>query len=159
MSFGPDVWLRPQLKYSTNIHRWTTTPGWFVVVVRWERASWTDHKSIDEFIVRNIVVLDVYKFVSLLQLGFLLRYPRKLSIINAKARYTSSQTIQDMKCWNYQCCFQQPCNCLNNCLTFRCLWCPVAHPTYLSTCSTWTCLTTCWPTWLWKRHCVMETAL
>lgn len=51
---------------------------------RWERASWTDHKSIDEVVIRNVVVLDVYKFVSFLQLGFLLQYPRKVSVINAK---------------------------------------------------------------------------
>ncbi|KAF0028941.1 hypothetical protein F2P81_018046 [Scophthalmus maximus] len=51
---------------------------------RWERASWTDQRSIDEFFIRNAVVLDVFKFVSFLQLGFLLQYPRKLSVINAK---------------------------------------------------------------------------
>ncbi|XP_022625698.1 toll-like receptor 2 type-2 [Seriola dumerili] len=50
---------------------------------RWEKASWTDQKSIDEFFVRNVVVLDVYKFVSFLELGFLLQYPRRVSVINA----------------------------------------------------------------------------
>ncbi|XP_017292469.1 toll-like receptor 2 [Kryptolebias marmoratus] len=50
---------------------------------RWEKASWTDHKSIDEFFLRNIVVLDVFRFTSFLQLNFLLHYPRKVSIINA----------------------------------------------------------------------------
>lgn len=56
---------------------------------RWERASWTDHKSFDEFVIRNVVVLDVYEFVSFLQLGFLLQYPRKVSMINAKVRKMS----------------------------------------------------------------------
>nr|AFZ81806.1 toll-like receptor 2 [Oplegnathus fasciatus] len=51
---------------------------------RWERASWTDHKSFDEFFIRNIVALDVFKFTSFLQLGFLLQYPRKVSVINAR---------------------------------------------------------------------------
>ncbi|XP_040887560.1 toll-like receptor 2 type-2 [Toxotes jaculatrix] len=51
---------------------------------RWEKASQTDHRSIDEFFVRNIVVLDVFKFVSFLQLQFLLQYPRKVSVINGK---------------------------------------------------------------------------
>uniref|UniRef100_A0A3Q3LVX9 Toll-like receptor 2 n=1 Tax=Mastacembelus armatus TaxID=205130 RepID=A0A3Q3LVX9_9TELE len=51
---------------------------------RWENASWTDHRSIDEFLIRNVVVLDVYRFVSFLQLQFLLKYPRKVSVINAK---------------------------------------------------------------------------
>ncbi|XP_031592042.2 toll-like receptor 2 [Oreochromis aureus] len=55
-----------------------TGEGW------WEKASKTDHKSIDEFHIRNVVILDVYKFTSLLQLGFLLEYPRRVSVINAK---------------------------------------------------------------------------
>lgn len=58
----------------------------FLVGVRWERASWTDQKSIDEFFVRNVVVLNIYKFVSFLALGFLLQYPRKVSVINAHVR-------------------------------------------------------------------------
>uniref|UniRef100_A0A4W6BLA2 Toll-like receptor 2 n=1 Tax=Lates calcarifer TaxID=8187 RepID=A0A4W6BLA2_LATCA len=52
---------------------------------RWERANWTDHRAVDEFVVRNVVVLDVFKFVSFLQLQFLLQYPRKVSVINSKA--------------------------------------------------------------------------
>ncbi|XP_047441992.1 toll-like receptor 2 isoform X2 [Mugil cephalus] len=51
---------------------------------RWERASWTDHKCIDEVFIRNAVVLDVFKFVSFLELKFLLHYPRKVSVINCK---------------------------------------------------------------------------
>ncbi|XP_068569233.1 toll-like receptor 2 type-2 [Cebidichthys violaceus] len=51
---------------------------------RWERARWTDHKSFDEFFLRNAVVLKVFQFVSLLQLQFLLQYPRKLSVINSQ---------------------------------------------------------------------------
>lgn len=50
---------------------------------RWEKASKTDHRSIDEFTVRNVVILDVYKFVSFLNLQFLMQYPRKVSVINA----------------------------------------------------------------------------
>lgn len=51
---------------------------------RWERARWTDQKSFDEFYIRNAVVLDVFKFVSFLELGFLLQYPRKVSVVNCK---------------------------------------------------------------------------
>uniref|UniRef100_H3CBQ9 Toll-like receptor 2 n=1 Tax=Tetraodon nigroviridis TaxID=99883 RepID=H3CBQ9_TETNG len=51
---------------------------------RWERANWTDHRSIDEFLVRDMEVLDVYQFVSLGALGFLLQYPRKVSLVNAE---------------------------------------------------------------------------
>uniref|UniRef100_A0A672YL23 Toll-like receptor 2 n=1 Tax=Sphaeramia orbicularis TaxID=375764 RepID=A0A672YL23_9TELE len=50
---------------------------------RWEKAYQTDHKALDEVYLRNVIVLDVYKFVSFLQLGFLLQYPRKVSVINA----------------------------------------------------------------------------
>ena len=60
-----------------------------VIFTRWERASWTDHKSVDEFFARDIVVLDVFKFVSFLELSFLLRYPRKVSVINAKVNKKS----------------------------------------------------------------------
>ncbi|KAG8005905.1 Toll-like receptor 2 type-1 [Nibea albiflora] len=52
--------------------------------IRWAQAKWTDQKSIDEFFLQNIVVLDVWKFVSLLELGFLLHYPRKVSVINGR---------------------------------------------------------------------------
>lgn len=51
---------------------------------RWEKANRTDHKSIDEFFMRDVDILDVYQFVSLLSLGFLLHYPRKVSLINTK---------------------------------------------------------------------------
>ncbi|XP_069580716.1 toll-like receptor 2 [Brachyistius frenatus] len=51
---------------------------------RWERARWTDQKNIDVFFVRDVVVLNIFKFVSFLQLKFLLTYPRKVSVINSK---------------------------------------------------------------------------
>ncbi|XP_074555440.1 toll-like receptor 2 [Halichoeres trimaculatus] len=51
---------------------------------RLEPASKTDYKAIDEFFIRDLVVLDVYKFVSLLQLWFLLHYPRKVSVIKSQ---------------------------------------------------------------------------
>nr|AEB32453.1 toll-like receptor 2 [Epinephelus coioides] len=51
---------------------------------RWEPARRSDLKSVDEFFVRNTVVLDVFKFVSFLKLGFLLKYPRKVSLINSQ---------------------------------------------------------------------------
>lgn len=51
---------------------------------RWEKASWTDHKSIDQLLVRDVDVLDVYSFTSFISCGFLLQYPRKVSVINAK---------------------------------------------------------------------------
>lgn len=57
---------------------------------RWEKASKTDHKSVDEFTVRNLVILDVFKFVSFLNLKFLMQYPRKVSVINANARNWST---------------------------------------------------------------------
>ncbi|XP_021166235.2 toll-like receptor 2 isoform X1 [Fundulus heteroclitus] len=50
---------------------------------RWEKASWTDHKNIDQFFLRNVVVLDVFKFTSLVKLKFLLQYPRTVSVTNA----------------------------------------------------------------------------
>nr|XP_020445203.1 toll-like receptor 2 type-2 [Monopterus albus] len=69
----------------------TVVSGW--CYRRWEKASWTDHKSIDEFFLRNVVVLDdVFKFVSLLQLAFLLQYPRKVSVINTKVFVTPCET-------------------------------------------------------------------
>ncbi|TDG99376.1 hypothetical protein EPR50_G00193710 [Perca flavescens] len=51
---------------------------------RWEAAKQTDQRSIDEFFVRNVVVLNIFKFVSFLQLGFMLEYPRKVSVINSR---------------------------------------------------------------------------
>nr|XP_040038622.1 toll-like receptor 2 [Gasterosteus aculeatus aculeatus] len=51
---------------------------------RWERAKRTDHKSIDEFFMRNVVVLKVFHFASFLELSFLLHYPSKVSIINSQ---------------------------------------------------------------------------
>lgn len=66
---------------------------WFSVGVRWAQAKWTDQKSIDEFFLRNIVVLDVWKFVSLLELGFLLHYPRKVSVINGRVKYNMFMSI------------------------------------------------------------------
>lgn len=59
---------------------------WFLWLDRWEKASWTDHKGIDDFTVQNIVILDVFKFVSFLNLKFLMQYPRKVSVINANVR-------------------------------------------------------------------------
>uniref|UniRef100_UPI003AAFFBD6 toll-like receptor 2 n=1 Tax=Centroberyx gerrardi TaxID=166262 RepID=UPI003AAFFBD6 len=59
---------------------------------RWERASWTDVKSVDEIFLRNVVVLDVYKFVSFLELRFLLQYPRRISVISAKMFVIPCQT-------------------------------------------------------------------
>lgn len=58
---------------------------------RWEKASKTDHRSVDEFTVRNVVILDVFKFVSFLNLQFLMQYPRKVSVINANVRNWSTQ--------------------------------------------------------------------
>uniref|UniRef100_A0A668A5F3 Toll-like receptor 2 n=1 Tax=Myripristis murdjan TaxID=586833 RepID=A0A668A5F3_9TELE len=51
---------------------------------RWERAKETDHKNIDEFFIRDVVILNVWKFVSFMDLGFLLQYPRRVSVIGAK---------------------------------------------------------------------------
>ncbi|XP_068426963.1 toll-like receptor 2 isoform X2 [Clinocottus analis] len=51
---------------------------------RWEGARLTDYKSIDEFFLRNVVVLNVFHFTSFLELAFLLKYPRKVSVINSQ---------------------------------------------------------------------------
>ncbi|KAM9425167.1 toll-like receptor 2 type-2 [Pholidichthys leucotaenia] len=51
---------------------------------RWEKANWTDQRSIDEVFIKDAVVLNVWRFVSFLQLKFLLEYPRKVSVINSK---------------------------------------------------------------------------
>ncbi|XP_070404285.1 toll-like receptor 2 [Nothobranchius furzeri] len=61
---------------------------------RWETANWTDHKSLDEFLFKNIVVLDLFKFSSLLQLKFVLQYLRKISVINCKVYVMPCQTSQ-----------------------------------------------------------------
>ncbi|KAM6909017.1 toll-like receptor 2 type-2 [Xenentodon cancila] len=61
---------------------------------RWEKANWTDQKGIDEFFLRNVVVLDVFKFTSFLSLKFLLTYPRKVSVINAREFLMPCQTSQ-----------------------------------------------------------------
>lgn len=60
-------------------------------VFRWEKASWTDHKSIDEIFMRDVEILDIYSFASLITCGFLLQYPRRVSIINAKV--TGAETL------------------------------------------------------------------
>ncbi|XP_034412679.1 toll-like receptor 2 [Cyclopterus lumpus] len=51
---------------------------------RWERARRTDYRSFDEVFFRNVVVLNVFHFASFLNLSFLLKYPRKVSIINSQ---------------------------------------------------------------------------
>ncbi|KAG7266990.1 hypothetical protein CRUP_010524, partial [Coryphaenoides rupestris] len=51
---------------------------------RWEPAASTEHQSMDELLVRDGHLQDMYHFSSLLQLGFLLAYPRKLSLIGCK---------------------------------------------------------------------------
>ncbi|KAK2863373.1 hypothetical protein Q5P01_002906 [Channa striata] len=40
--------------------------------------------GIDEFLVKNVVVLPLFHFVSFLKLSYLLAYPRKISVINTK---------------------------------------------------------------------------
>lgn len=64
--------------------------SFLLVAGRWEKASWTDHRSIDEFLIRNAVVLDVFHFTSFLQLKFLLTYPRKVSVINSQVKKKTS---------------------------------------------------------------------
>lgn len=91
------------------------------MVVRWESANWTDHKSIDEFFVRNMEVLDVFKFVSFLDLKFLLHYPRKVSIITSKVKQTITTCRAILHWWE-----------LIKIVTsaFRCFCCPVKHPNF-----------------------------
>lgn len=62
----------------------------FWISGRWENASWTDHRSIDEFLLRNVVILDVFLFTSFIQLKFLLTYPRKVSVINSQVKKKTS---------------------------------------------------------------------
>ena len=95
----PDRNVSFECAYLTTNHNSVVVCS-FLVGVRWEKASWTDQKSIDEFFVRNVVVLDVYKFVSFLALGFLLQYPRKVSVVNAGVRNTMlsvSSTVCNMQ--------------------------------------------------------------
>ncbi|XP_008301053.1 toll-like receptor 2 [Stegastes partitus] len=61
---------------------------------RWEKANWTDHRSVDEFFIRDAVVLNVFRFVSFLQLRFLLQYPRKVSVINSEVFVMPCPTSQ-----------------------------------------------------------------
>ncbi|XP_041820711.1 toll-like receptor 2 type-2 [Chelmon rostratus] len=68
---------------------------------RWEKASMTNHDSFDEFHLQNIVVLNVFKFVSFLQLGFLLKYPRKVSVINGKVFVMPCDTSSLLKNLQY----------------------------------------------------------
>ncbi|CAL9694839.1 unnamed protein product [Knipowitschia caucasica] len=53
-------------------------------VGRWEKAKWTDHKSLNEFFIRDAQILNNFDFTSFLPLRFLLTYPRKISVINTK---------------------------------------------------------------------------
>ncbi|KAM3589997.1 uncharacterized protein V6R79_001613 [Siganus canaliculatus] len=68
---------------------------------RWENASAINLKNIDELSVRNAVVLDVFKFVSFLQLKFLLEYPRKVAIINVGAFVMPCPTSRLLKNLQY----------------------------------------------------------
>ncbi|XP_072232518.1 toll-like receptor 2 type-2 [Leuresthes tenuis] len=61
---------------------------------RWEKANWTDQRSIDEFFIRNVLVLDVFKFTSFLTLKFLLTYPRRVSVINSRVYVMPCQSSQ-----------------------------------------------------------------
>lgn len=49
--------------------------------------------------MRDVEILDVYKFVSLMQLGFLLQYPRKVSIINAKVGRAEASRLASAAAW------------------------------------------------------------
>ncbi|XP_041635007.1 toll-like receptor 2 [Cheilinus undulatus] len=51
---------------------------------RWELPSATNVSALDEVFVRNPVILDLMKFVKYSEFFLLLRYPRKISAINAK---------------------------------------------------------------------------
>uniref|UniRef100_A0A3B3ZU05 Toll-like receptor 2 n=1 Tax=Periophthalmus magnuspinnatus TaxID=409849 RepID=A0A3B3ZU05_9GOBI len=50
----------------------------------WEKARWTDHMSLDEVFVKDIVLLNNFEFTAFLSLSFLLQFPRKISLINTK---------------------------------------------------------------------------
>uniref|UniRef100_A0A3Q2U3V3 Toll-like receptor 2 type-2 n=1 Tax=Fundulus heteroclitus TaxID=8078 RepID=A0A3Q2U3V3_FUNHE len=51
---------------------------------RWIHANWTDLRSMDEFFVSDVTILDVLKFAMTVQIKFLLQHQKKLSIINSK---------------------------------------------------------------------------
>uniref|UniRef100_A0A672HJQ6 Toll-like receptor 2 n=1 Tax=Salarias fasciatus TaxID=181472 RepID=A0A672HJQ6_SALFA len=61
---------------------------------RWEPAGWTEHESIDELSARNVEILDVFKFLSLMDMTFLLKYPRKGSFINCGVFVMPCRTSQ-----------------------------------------------------------------
>lgn len=61
---------------------------------RWERAGWTEHRSIDEFFVSRATVLDVFRFVSLVDMKFLLEYPQKVSLIDSGVFVVPCRTSQ-----------------------------------------------------------------
>nr|QAA92197.1 toll-like receptor 2 [Plecoglossus altivelis] len=50
-----------------------------------ERARKTRHDGLDTFYLRNMQIVNLYRFSSLLGLGFLLRYPRQVTVIGAQA--------------------------------------------------------------------------
>ncbi|XP_075307393.1 toll-like receptor 2 type-2 [Odontesthes bonariensis] len=68
---------------------------------RLEPATRTDHSSMDEFFVRKLVVIDMFKFAMTGNLGFLLQYQRKLSLIDSQLFLMSCQTMQLMMSVQY----------------------------------------------------------
>ncbi|XP_067089397.1 toll-like receptor 2 [Osmerus mordax] len=50
-----------------------------------EQARKTQHEGFDTFYLRNVEIVNLYHFSSMQELGFLLQYPRQVSVIRAKA--------------------------------------------------------------------------
>ncbi|XP_036072545.1 toll-like receptor 2 isoform X1 [Oryzias melastigma] len=64
---------------------------------RWAGANWTDLRSMDEFLVRNLVLQDVFTFFLIGNLYFLVQNQRKISLINAKLFLLSCYSTRLMK--------------------------------------------------------------
>uniref|UniRef100_A0A3P9JPC1 Toll-like receptor 2 n=1 Tax=Oryzias latipes TaxID=8090 RepID=A0A3P9JPC1_ORYLA len=64
---------------------------------RWTRANWTDLRSMDEFLVRNLVLQDVFTFFLIGNLYFLVQNQRKLSFINSQLFLLSCYSTRLMK--------------------------------------------------------------
>uniref|UniRef100_A0A3B3ZSU8 Toll-like receptor 2 n=1 Tax=Periophthalmus magnuspinnatus TaxID=409849 RepID=A0A3B3ZSU8_9GOBI len=60
----------------------------------WEKARWTDHMSLDEVFVKDIVLLNNFEFTAFLSLSFLLQFPRKISLINTKVFVTPCLNLE-----------------------------------------------------------------
>ncbi|RVE60800.1 hypothetical protein OJAV_G00184990 [Oryzias javanicus] len=64
---------------------------------RWTHANWTDLSRMDEFLVRNLDLQDVFTFFLIGNLYFLVQNQRKISLINSKLFLLSCYSTRLMK--------------------------------------------------------------